>query len=166
MPRKVNYKVSYSNSFCCCTYSEEYIIESLQPEPSFPPHPPDVTWLGMQKNTTISIGELSHAHKLTWEGGCNWTEWKVQKIKSIMQNSCKTNNSNVSCKEPTPHDKHVHKRRELGSDRPNGGYSEGSPEGDESSIYSERGPPTIFKLLNKTWSKIKCEFYFTHFTKT
>lgn len=50
----------------------------------------------------------------------------------------------------TPHDKHTHNRRELGSERPNGGYSEGSPAGDESSIYSERAPPTIFKLLNKT----------------
>lgn len=49
MSRKVNYKFSYSNSFCCCTYSEEYIIESLQPEPSSPPHLPEVTWLGMQK---------------------------------------------------------------------------------------------------------------------
>lgn len=82
-----------------------------------------------------------------------------------MQNSCKINNSRVSCKELTPHDKHIHKRRELGSDRPSGGYSEGSPEGDGSSIYSARGPPTIFKLLNKTGSKIKREFYCTHFTK-
>lgn len=67
-----NYKLSSSSSFCCCTYSEEYVTESLQPEPSFPPHPPDVTWLGMQKNRTISTGERgtqAHSH---WGGQPHW----------------------------------------------------------------------------------------------
>lgn len=67
--RQVNYKLSSSSSFCCCTYSEEYVTESLQPEPSFPPHPPDVTWLGMQKNRTISTGEREHEHVHTGGGG-------------------------------------------------------------------------------------------------
>lgn len=67
-----------------------------------------------------------------------------------MQNSCKTNKSSFSCKEPMPHSKHIYMRESQGETVQMGRYTEGSPGGDEGSVYSESGPSTNSKLLDKT----------------
>lgn len=112
--RKVNYKFSTSNSFCCCIYSEEYITESLQPEPSFPPHPPDVTWLGMQKNRTISTGERgTRARSLCRGGRPHWERQGSQRraARRVMQRP----QPNASCKEQPPRTRQAHpQKRTLG----------------------------------------------------
>ena len=100
--KKVNYKFSSSNSFCCCIYSEEYITESLQPEPSFPPHPPDVTWLGMQKNTTVSAGERGTRARSLCRGGQPHGRAKGSQGQSSGQESCKGHNPTSHAKSSTP----------------------------------------------------------------
>lgn len=58
-----------------------------------------------------------------------------------MQNSCKTTNSNVSCKEPTPHGRHGHKRRKLGPAYEDRAQTEVCPEADGRSICSKQSSP-------------------------
>ena len=114
--KKVNYKFSSSNSFCCCIYSEEYITESLQPEPSFPPHPPDVTWLGMQKNTTVSAGERGTRARSLCRGGQPHGRAKGHKGRAAGRSHAKATTQRLMQRAaplpntPPPHAKHTHKR--------------------------------------------------------
>lgn len=44
--------------------------ERRQPEPSFPPRLPDVTWLGMQKNKLLVFVNYGKVSKQTGTAGC------------------------------------------------------------------------------------------------
>lgn len=146
--KKVNYKFSSSNSFCCCIYSEEYITESLQPEPSFPPHPPDVTWLGMQKNRTVSTGERGTWARSLCRGG------RGSQRQSSRQESCKGHTQRLMQRAaPLPNTPHPTPSTPTKENTRPQGSTAVSRKGDRHRVYSTGGKSTNLKFLKQTQRK-------------
>lgn len=152
MSRKVNYEFSYANSFCCCTYSEEYSIESLQPEPSFPPHPPDVTWLGMKRTRLLVsvslVRQADQLQKVQRDGG------ESSRNQGIMQNACKTTIPASHAGAEAPRPASTLSEGENGPDPQKWSVRPRPlPKGGVNSTYSKERGPTNVKFLEK--SKIR-----------